>query len=59
MKGLVKITLMYGNKPQGSYIDHVSNVDLGALFDDDSCYKIETVEITNEEFEKLPEFQGF
>ena len=59
MSDFVKITLMYGNQPQGCYVDHVSNVDLIALFDGDDCYKIETIEMTDEEFEKLPEFQGF
>lgn len=60
----IKITLMYKDKPQGSYIDHTCNVDLidmmdGADPDSEDWYKLEAISMTDDEFKALPEFMGF
>ena len=55
---------MYKDQSQGSYIDHICNVNLidmldGADPESDDWYKIEAVNMTDEEFNKLSEFQGW
>ena len=58
-----KITLLYGDEPQGSYIESL-NVDLNAILDGcepdaDEKFLIEPVEMTQEEVDILPEFLGW
>ena len=58
------ITLMYKEQSQGSYIvTNPSHIGDG-LFEEmdskaDDWYKIECLEMSQEELDKLPEFMGF
>ena len=59
-----RITLMYKDKPQNSYIETNPSRIGDGLFEDmesDSgdWYKIECLEMSQEELDKLPEFMGF
>lgn len=60
---LCKITLLIDGEPQGHYIDHPSGtvLDLTDNLEPGSgeTYLLESVEMTEEEYEKLPEFTGF
>lgn len=57
-----KMTLMFGNQPQGSCVqnegDTLEMLQLGELSENDS-YIIEAVDLTEKQFESLPEFNGF
>lgn len=59
----VKIELMYNDKKQGSYIDKINNVTIADLVDGmepgSDSYRLSIVEMSDTEFEKLPEFMGF
>lgn len=59
----IKIASMYKNKEQGSYIDKIDNINITDLIDGmelgEDSYKISVVEMSETEFEKLPEFTGF
>lgn len=59
----IKITLMYKDREQGSYYDRIDNMDLADLIDGmeqgDDSYNLSIVEMSEVEYENLPEFQGF
>jgi hypothetical protein len=58
-----KIELFYGNESQGGYIDRSGDINLSDLIDGlevgEDSYHISIVEMTKEELDALPEFDGF
>ena len=61
-----RITLLYDNKPQGSYIEKHIVQCLDGLRDEllfelsiNDGYKIEVLEMSENEYDSLPEFNGF
>ncbi len=57
-----KMTLMYDNQSQGSYIEKLDNIlemFREMLPDSGDTYVVEAVEMEESEYEKLPEFMGF
>lgn len=63
-KEFIKVELLYSGESQGSYIERPENIpdimkhELEGLAEGDS-YKLTKLEMTEEEFTSLPEFQGF
>jgi len=59
----IKITLMYKDREQGSYYDRIdNNMNLADLIDGmegDDSYNLSIVEMSEVDYENLPEFQGF
>jgi len=60
---LIRITAMHKDKPQGSYIETPGEFDIKSLLEGlepgEDSYKLEIVEMTLDEYNKLPEFTGF
>lgn len=63
----IKITLMYGNQEQGSFCELIDkpinfydfNETGETTKQSGEWFKIEFVSMTKEEYESLPEFEGF
>ena len=60
----VKIERFCGDQFEGSYIDPLKRFDGYALFDgaepdEDESYRLSLLKMSEEEFEALPEFNGF
>lgn len=59
----VKVELMYHDKKQGSYIDRIENIHpidfMDGMEPGSDSYRLSIVEMSETEFEKLPEFMGF
>jgi len=52
----LKVTLMYKDKPQGSYVDPKSTF---IETDRNEGYLVEIVKMTDSEYNKMEEFHGF
>ena len=58
----IKVTLLENGKPGSSFINREGEIDVSALFDGadvGEIYQLEKVDITEEEFDNIPEFTGF
>lgn len=57
-----KIELFYKNKRQSGYIENPEKISFSGLMDGlepgDDSYRISVVEMTEEEYEALPEYLG-
>ena len=59
---MYKITLLYNERPQGSYIENNLLNLVDVLLNDaelGETYRIEVIEMSLDEHAKLPDFEGF
>lgn len=59
----IKVSLFYGEQRQGSFVEPLATFDKDAWFGEmstgDEYYRIEAVDMTKEQYDALPEFEGF
>jgi len=61
-KEFIEVQLFYGDQSQGSYISEVSQLEMISECENlavGDSFKLTKIEMTQEEKDALPEFQGF